>query len=143
MNVFARLKKIREFTRASLPGVSSIEDFDIVLEIGASQESGQPMNPKRLALLEIASPATVNRRLNRLVELGIIIKQVSQRDGRLIELRIAPDIVQIYRAYARLLQRPGKAKTFYVGPLKRATFPYNRRAIPPPSTIPRRPHEQV
>ena len=123
MNVFARLKQMREFTRACLPDVCSLEDFDIVMEIGASQESGRPMNPKRLALLAIASPATVNRRLNRLVELGIVDKRVSRRDGRLVELRISPDILEMYLAYSRLLQHPGQAKTFYAEAAQARRFP--------------------
>ena len=105
MNIFSRMKKIREFQRTQLPNLRSIEDFDIVLEIGTSQESGRPMTPKRLALLGIAPSATVQRRLSRLVGLGVIRKRFSQQDGRMVELSVSTDTQATFARMGRLMKR--------------------------------------
>jgi DNA-binding MarR family transcriptional regulator len=105
MNIFSRMKKIREFQRTQLPNLRSIEDFDIVLEIGNSQESGQPMTPKRLALLGIAPSATVQRRLSRLVGLGVIRKRFSQQDGRMVELSVSIDTQATFARMGKLMKR--------------------------------------
>lgn len=115
MSIFARIRKLREFERQNLSHLRSIEDFDIVEEIGFHQESGKPLSPKRLTLLGIAPAATVQRRLSRLVALGVISKRYSREDGRIVELSISAEMVSLYGAYSRLLQRLHKATTRKIG----------------------------
>ncbi len=105
MSIFASLKKLREFERLHLPHLRSIEDFDIVREIGHCQEMGRLISPKQLTLLGIAPAATIQRRLSRLVALGVITKQYSRDDGRIVELAISPQTQSIYGNYSRMIQR--------------------------------------
>ncbi len=108
MVIFTRMKKLRDFERRHLPYLRSIEDFDIVHEIGACQEQGLAMTPKRLVLASIASPATVQRRLSRLADLGVIRKRFSRHDGRIIELTVSGETAAIYAQMASLLRQvPG------------------------------------
>jgi DNA-binding MarR family transcriptional regulator len=115
MSIFARIRKLREFERKNLSHLRSIEDFDIVEEIGFHQENGKPLSPKQLTLLGIAPAATVQRRLSRLVALGVISKRYSREDGRIVELSISAETVSLYGAYSRLLQRLRKATTRKIG----------------------------
>ncbi len=103
MAIFTRLKRLRQFQRTRLPHLRSIEDFDIVLEVGAAQEYGRPATPKQLAVSGIAPPATIYRRLGRLSALGVIARRFSQRDGRIVELALPADIAGAYRDMAKLL----------------------------------------
>ncbi len=103
MAIFTRLKRLRQFQRTRLPHLRSIEDFDLVLEVGAAQEFGRPATPKQLAVSGIAPPATVYRRLGRLASLGVIARRYSQKDGRIVELALPADIAGAYRDMAKLL----------------------------------------
>jgi|SRR6266581_2881975 len=110
MKIFARLKKLREFQKTRLPHLRSIEDFDIIYEIGASQENGGGrMTSKRLALLGIAPPATLQRRLSRLVALGVIEKQPACEDGRIVELSVSRKTAEAYANLARQLRQAPQA----------------------------------
>jgi hypothetical protein len=63
VELFAALKKMREFERLQLPFIRSLIDFDIIIEIGYAQEQKKPLTPKPLFLLNIGSVTTVRRRL--------------------------------------------------------------------------------
>ena len=64
--LFAKLRALREFERRHLKQLSTVEDLDLVCEIGFHQEKGQPLSIKQLYLLNLASVATIQRRLRRL-----------------------------------------------------------------------------
>ena len=65
--LFAKLRALREFERRHLKQLSTVEDLDLVCEIGFHQEKGQPLSIKQLYLLNLASVATIQRRLRRLL----------------------------------------------------------------------------
>jgi DNA-binding HxlR family transcriptional regulator len=122
MAVFTRLKKLREFARTNLPELRSIEDYDIIQEIGACQETGGRMTHKQLTLAGIGAPATLQRRLSRLVDLGVVHKRLSREDGRIVELSVAPATQAAFSKMSRILRNVLKS------PAKRKTAPAPRGA---------------
>ena len=64
------LKRLRVLTAARrewLPFVASLEDYDILIAIGAADEEGAPLGFKQLRLLNLAPQSTVQGRLKRLL----------------------------------------------------------------------------
>ena len=103
MRLFQRLKALREFEKAHLPFLKTIEDFDIVCEIGVRQESGNRITMKELFLADIGAVSTVQRRLSRLRKLGAIEQFSHNGDGRVIELLLSAEVGALYKRYAALL----------------------------------------
>ena len=101
MNIFNNLKAARAFQKGSLKFLETMEDQDIVLEIGYHEELGAPLTVKQLTLIGIGSQATVHRRQMRLRRLGVIRQTVSRTDGRVVVLRLPP---AIHRTYCTLLK---------------------------------------
>ena len=86
-------------SRRYLPFLKTLADFDITSEIGFHELSGCPLTVKQLLLLDIAPPVTVFRRLNRLCDLGIIVRTHAPRDRRVHELRLAPAVHRLFAIY--------------------------------------------
>ena len=89
MKIFAALKKLREFEGIHLPFLKTLIDFDIIIEIGYAQEQGRPLTLKRLYLVGISSRATICRRLGRLEEQGVVIRETKENDRRSSSLTIS------------------------------------------------------
>ena len=96
---FESIKEKRAFERRYLPFLKTVADFDIVCEIGFHQLAGVPLTVKGLLLLNLAPPVTVSRRLDRLCLLGVVSRTRSDRDRRVQELRLTPEILQLYAGY--------------------------------------------
>jgi DNA-binding MarR family transcriptional regulator len=105
MRIFERLRALRAFEKRSLPFLKSLEDFDLVVEIGYHQERGETLTLKQLYLLGIGSIATVQRRLSVLKEMGVVLLKRSKEDARSFELTLSPKICKTYRQYGALLNR--------------------------------------
>jgi hypothetical protein len=103
MKLFAALRKIREFEKGELPFLKSIVDFDIVIEIGFSEEEGRPLTLKQLFLMNISSRTTVRRRLAALIEKGIVVRKRHDHDHRSAILSIAPPCHKLLGKYAAAL----------------------------------------
>ena len=103
MELFAGLKKIREFERLELPFITSLIDFDIIIEIGYAQELKKPLTPKPLFLLNIGSVTTVRRRLARLTEQGIVKRRTNANDQRSDILTISPSSLKLLGRYGAVL----------------------------------------
>jgi DNA-binding MarR family transcriptional regulator len=103
MKLFAGLRKIRDFQKLQLPFLSSLLDFDIVIEIGYQEERGRPMTLKQLFLLNICSRTTVRRKLARLVDQGIVIRSKDAHDQRASLLLIAPSTLKLLGKYGAAL----------------------------------------
>lgn len=101
--VFELLRSLRAFEKRNLQFLRTAEDFDLVREIGYHQERGQPLTLKQLYLLDVASMATVQRRLRRLRQAGAIQQARSVNDARSIELRLSPRVAKAFERYAELL----------------------------------------
>jgi transcription initiation factor IIE alpha subunit len=101
--LFAGLKKIREFERLQLPFVTSLIDFDIVIEIGYAQEQRKEFTPKQLFLLKIGSVTTVRRRLAKLTEQGIVTRRTNTKDQRSDFLTISASSLKVMDRYGGVL----------------------------------------
>jgi len=103
MKLFAGLKKIREIEKLQLPFLKSVDDFDIVIEIGYAEEQGQPLTLKQLFLLNICSRTTVRRKLATLIEQGFVIRRKLVSDHRASLLMISPSGVKLLSRYGGAL----------------------------------------
>jgi DNA-binding MarR family transcriptional regulator len=105
MGVFETLRALRGFERRYLPFVKTLEDFDLLLEIGYHQEQGRSVTLKELLLAGIGSIATVQRRLSTLRQIGVVQMTRSKEDARTVELLLSPKVSKAYEQYAGLLER--------------------------------------
>lgn len=112
MGLFDTLRALREFEKEHFPFVRTLEDHDILREIGFHQEAERPLTLKQLFLAGIGSVATVQRRLARLKALGVVQQRRVQHDRRAYELLLSPKVLKAYAQYRALL-RP------YTGPRRR------------------------
>lgn len=103
--MFQRIRKIQEFEQKNLEFIASPLDAILVAEIGRQEDLRHPLTVKGLLLLELGASATVRRRLNRLVRLGVVHKNRIQRDGRIQQLTIDRSIRAAYAKYFKLLTR--------------------------------------
>ena len=103
VKAFEKLRKLRTFERQHLPLLQTLEDVDIVREIGFHQEAGMPVNLAALFRLEIGAAATVSRRLRRLKQLGLVLQRRSRDDGRMNVLTLSPAVLRVFAKYGRLL----------------------------------------
>ena len=95
------LEPPRPFERRHLKQLSTVEDLDLVCEIGFHQEQGQPLSIKQLYLLNLASVATIQRRLRQAVGKGVV-EQVAGN----VRLGVDPGGVAVgHRDDCRLVDR--------------------------------------
>ena len=97
---------LRVFEKRHLPFLETVEDLDVVREIGFHQEIGHPLNLKNLFSQDIGSVATIQRRLRRLKALGVVHQRRADHDKRNVELTISPRVRETYRRIGSLLARP-------------------------------------
>ena len=103
MKLFASLRMMREFERGQLPFITSLLDFDLIIEIGYAQEEDKPLTPKQLFLLEIGSVTTVRRRLARLAEKGVVRRRINPADRRSEILTVTAPNLKLLGKYGRVL----------------------------------------
>ena len=105
LSIFRALRAIRAFEKRELPFLETLEDRDLVVEIGYHQAAGVPVTLKQLFLLDIGSVATVQRRLRRLRRLGMVQQRRSAKDARALELSLSPKLAKLCEQYAEALAR--------------------------------------
>jgi len=110
VRVFERLRALRTFEKQHLGFLRTIEDHDLVREIGFHQAEGKPLTLKQLFLLDVGSVATVQRRLRRLKQLGIVHQHRSALDGRAVELTLTPKCLKLFEKYEPLLRFPARGE---------------------------------
>ena len=103
MKLFAGLRKMREFERLQLPFLTSLVDFDIIIEIGYAEEQLQPLTLKRLLLLNPSSRTTVRRRLASLVEKGVVIRHKDTEDQRSSLLTVSSSSLKLLTKYGSFM----------------------------------------
>jgi hypothetical protein len=103
-NFFLAKRLLRNFERANLHFISSLEDLDLVWAIGYGQQLGKPLGLKGLCTGEFGAPKTVRRRLERLRALNILEQSRSNSDARRIEFHIT----------LRTLKRLERYKSFII-----------------------------
>jgi len=98
-----RLRGMRAFERRHLHPLRTLEDRDLVCEIGYHQGHHRPLTLRQIYGMEIGSVATVQRRLRRLRHEGWIRQARSERDRRTLEFALSPKSLQVFDQYAALL----------------------------------------
>ena len=103
MRVFEKLRARTAFEKQHLFHLKTLEDHTLVHEIGYCQAQGKPLTLKQIFLLGAGSVATVQRRLRRLKQLGVIQQRRSASDRRAVELTLSPKYQRICARYGRML----------------------------------------
>src|SRR5690242_17225294 len=104
IKTFEKLKWLSAFRPECLPYLRTLEDQALVREIGYRQETGSAVTMKVLLLAGIASTATVQRRLARLRQLGVVLQNRASHDGRVVNLRLSRKTLSLYRRLNGLMQ---------------------------------------
>ncbi len=107
LSTFESLKALREFERSQLTFLKTLEDRDLVCEIGLRQALGQPLTVKQIFLLGLASVPTVQRRLTRLRRLGVIQQRRSDGDRRSLEVTLTPKALKAIGGYSDFFRPAG------------------------------------
>lgn len=102
-DVFGTLLALRALEKALLPFVATREDMDLLCEIGHRQALGRPLTVSEALLPGLGSPATVQRRLQRLRAEGVLEAVHTGEDRRLSYLRLTPTALRAYGDYAAAL----------------------------------------
>ena len=113
--LFATLRALREFERRHLPFLQTLEDCDLVREIGYRQAAGRPITLKELMLLGLGSVPTTQRRLRRLRQLKVVVQYRCVTDRRAVELVLSPKVVKTIGLCEDLLRPAGSADAPYRG----------------------------
>jgi DNA-binding MarR family transcriptional regulator len=101
--LFAVLKKKREFERLQMPFMRSLIDFDIVIEIGYAQEQKSAITRKQLSLLQLGSVTTVRRRLSQLIAQGVVARRANAKDHRSELLTLTAASLKVLERYGSML----------------------------------------
>jgi DNA-binding MarR family transcriptional regulator len=115
-SAYSLLHRISLIEKKHLPMLQTLVDFDLVVEIGYHQAHGKPLTLKQLFLLGVAPQATAQRRLRRLISLGLATKTFRPDDGRMVELGLTGKMEKALMKYAALVtQAVGKEKNLKRG----------------------------
>ena len=104
LETFQLLKAASDFRRHHMTFLRTLEDIDLVREIGLYQARGHPITLKLLFTKGIGSVATVQRRLNRLKRLGAVEQERSAHDGRVVHLSLSRSVLKSCVKLGRLLR---------------------------------------
>jgi hypothetical protein len=77
----------------------------IASHIGMCQERGHPLMIKGLLLLKLGAPATVRRRLQRMIGMGLIHKNRADHDKRIFRLEIDSGLRLRHAKFLKLISR--------------------------------------
>ena len=105
MKVFEYLVKLRDIEKSCFPYTQSLAERDICLAIGLYNERGASITLKDLKSFGIASHATIERAMGRLIAEGTVRQVVSRRDGRRKELKLDAATIRKLGRYHSNLQR--------------------------------------
>ena len=103
MRIFNRLQQLSDFRRRHLPFVRTLEDLDLIREIGSHQAAGDSVTLGLLFLKGIGSVATVQRRIGRLKRLGVVQQSRVEHDKRLVRLVLSPPVWRSYEQLNRMM----------------------------------------
>jgi hypothetical protein len=101
--VFEQYARVYDLAVKHFPCIQSRLDGMIVAQIGMSQEHGHPLTIKGLLLLKLGAPATVRRRVQRMVNMGLIHKKRADHDNRIFRLEIDSGLRMRHAKFLRLI----------------------------------------
>ena len=102
---FRALKASGDYRRHHLPFLKTLEDLDLIREIGFNQTSGHPISLKQLYTRGIGSVATVQRRLSRFRRIGVVTQTRADHDKRVVYLILTPRARRAHSKWAAQLQK--------------------------------------
>lgn len=102
--LFENLTRIIAFERTQLPFVRSREDWQILVAIGNAAENGIPIGFKQLVAMKIASPSTLTRSINRLINVGALRRVTPPHDGRTVSYLLSKPTMEAFRKCERILR---------------------------------------
>ena len=105
VKTFNSLKAASDFRRHHMSYLQTLEDMDLVQEIGIYQVRKHPITLRLLFTKGFASVATVQRRLNRLKRLGAVEQERSTHDKRVVHLSLSRPVLQNFVKLGRLLRQ--------------------------------------
>ena len=105
VKTFQSLKIARDFRRLHMPFLQTLEDVDLIGEIGLYQARGHPVTLKLLFTKGIASVATVQRRLERLRRLGVVERSKSDVDKRVVHLSLSQSTLRLFLRSNHLMRQ--------------------------------------
>jgi DNA-binding MarR family transcriptional regulator len=105
MPLFGKLKALRALQSRLLPAIRTSTDLDIILEVGAAQESNRSIGTKALFKARLGAPATISRRLERLRKLRVVEQQVAADDRRRKYLVLCAPARKRVETFARALRK--------------------------------------
>jgi len=85
---------MRDLERKHLPFVRSLAEFDLIIEIGYHAERGSPLTQKHLLALGICTRTTLRRKLNVLIEQGVLERARHDDDGRAVVFQVSRSALQ-------------------------------------------------
>ena len=100
---FQRLRTLSIGLSELLPFVHSLEEHQILIEIGAADQARCPLGFKQLGLLKLAPPSTLQRRLKKLLAKRIIKKVTQRTDGRRVAYSLTARTLAAYKRFVTLL----------------------------------------
>jgi hypothetical protein len=108
LKTFRALKSSGDFRRRHLPFLKTLEDVDLVRDIGLGEASGHPLSLKQLFAHGIGSVATIQRRLKRLKRIGIVTQTQADDDKRVMKLGLALVARKFYRRWGSSAKKAGR-----------------------------------
>lgn len=98
MNI-PRLRRFNQLIVKHVERFGRRDDFKILLEIAAQQETGAPLTLKRLVLCCSVPESTLKRRLSRLVREGFVHKRMTEEDHRVHCYTVAERTLKQLRSF--------------------------------------------
>jgi hypothetical protein len=105
VKTFKALEAASAFRRRHLTFLKTMDDIELVRAIGLNQALGNPIGMRDLLARNIASVATVQRRLSRLRQMGVVLQNRTSIDKRVLSLKLSPVVWQSYLRLGRQMQK--------------------------------------
>ena len=105
LRTFQALKATSDFRRTQLPFVRTLEDLELIREIGWHQADGRPATLQLLFSKNYGTLATIQRRLNRLKRLGIVEYTRSVYDKRIVHLALSQEVWERHVRLGKLMRK--------------------------------------
>jgi len=104
-NTYFIFEVIRSYEKRCFPWMQSIVDRDLIAIIGSHQdEKNDGISCKQLYLADMAPVATIQRRVTRLIKLGVLQKRRSSRDARVFYICLSGVAKNSIKSYVALLK---------------------------------------
>jgi DNA-binding MarR family transcriptional regulator len=101
--IFSRLRELSALRREQLPFMKTLEDWQLLVEIGYRQSSGEPLTVNATLRLDLGSIATVQRQIRRLRQAGVVALERGDGDRRTMVISLTPRAVKALTAFGELI----------------------------------------